>query len=98
MALAGKVGYAPDPNSPFPAAYSGELVVETNDGRTLRHREEINRGAEQRPLTNGEITAKFENNAALALSERRVDRVREAVLNIDALNDASELTKVLSNG
>lgn len=98
LALAGKVGYAPDPNSPFPAAYSGELVVETNDGRTLRHREEINRGAEQRPLTNGEITAKFENNAALALSERRVDRVREAVLNIDALNDASELTKVLSNG
>ena len=98
LSLAQKVSYAPDPDSLFPAAYSGELVVETTDGRTLRHREAINRGAEQRPLTNGEIAAKFEENAALALDDARVREVRDAVLNLDLMDEVTALTEVLGNG
>ena len=68
LALAGRIGYRADPNSPLPRSYSGELVVQTTDGCTLRHREEINRGALERPLSNEDILAKYHANAAFAAS------------------------------
>ena len=96
--LARKVTYLPDPDSLFPAAYSGELVVETTDGRTLRHREAVNRGAEQRPLTNGEIATKFEENAGLAMDHGQIRDVRDAILALDTMDDVTALTEVLAHG
>ena len=68
LALADKVEYAPDPDSPFPRAYSGEVIVTTQSGQQLRHREHVNRGADDRPLANGEIVAKFMENAGRAVA------------------------------
>ena len=82
LALAARVGYAVDPDSPFPRTYSGELVVRLRDGRTLRHREEINRGAPDRPLSNADIVAKYRGNAAVALSPGAGDRIQQAVLSL----------------
>ena len=61
--LASRVDYEIDPASTFPRHYTGEVVVETEDGRTLRHREGVNRGCADRPLSNGEVVAKFFDNA-----------------------------------
>lgn len=80
LALAARVGHAPDPDSPFPSSYSGELVVKLRDGTTLRHREEVNRGAPARPLSNADIIAKYRGNAALALSLAAQRRIEDAVL------------------
>jgi len=80
LALAARVGYAADPDSPFPRTYSGELVVTLRDGRTLRHREEVNRGAPDRPLTNADIVSKYRGNAATALSPGAAARIEAAVL------------------
>jgi 2-methylcitrate dehydratase PrpD len=82
LALASRVGYAVDADSPFPRSYSGELVVRLRDGRTLRHREEINRGAPDRPLSNADIVAKFRGNAATALSPAAAARIEDAVLSL----------------
>jgi len=82
LALAARVGYAPDPASPFPRTYSGELVVQLHDGRTLRRREEVNRGAPDRPLSNVDIVAKYRGNAALALSPTTAARIEQAVLSL----------------
>lgn len=82
LALAARVGHAADPNSPFPRTYSGELMVRLRDGRTLRHREEVNRGAPDRPLGNADILAKFRGNAALALAPTARDRIEAAVLSL----------------
>ena len=82
LALAGKVGHAVDPDSPFPRTYSGELVVHLRDGRTLRHREAVNRGAPERPLTNADIVAKYQGNAATALSPVAAARIEQAVLSL----------------
>ncbi len=82
LALAARVGYEIDPDSPFPRTYSGELVVRLRDGRTLRHREEINRGAPDRPLSNADIVAKYRGNAAVALSPGATDRIQQAVLSL----------------
>ena len=80
LALAARVGYSIDPDSPFPRTYSGELVVRLHDGRTLRHREAVNRGAPDRPLTNADIVEKYRGNAATALSPGATARIEHAVL------------------
>ena len=52
------------------------------------HREALNRGCADRPLSNAEIVDKFAGNAQLSLSVRQADEVREAVLGLDAAPDA----------
>ena len=88
LTLAQKVQYEVDPASPFPKYYSGEVVVTTNDGREIRHREEMNRGAADRPITNVDIETKFMGNAALAVSSSRAVQVRDLILALDAGIDA----------
>ena len=86
LELASRVDYEIDPASTFPRHYCGEVVVETEDGRTLRHREGINRGCADRPLSNGEIVAKFLDNAERALPRTAAERMRDAVLDFDRAN------------
>ena len=94
--LAGKVSYEADPNSPFPRSYSGEVIVTTRDGRELRHREEVNRGAAGRPLANGEIVDKFMENARLGVSAERAGRIRDTLLDMQNAPDVREVARVLS--
>ncbi len=83
QALMQKIGYEIDPDSAFPRYYSGEVVVRLKDGRELRHREAHNRGSDARPLSGGEIVAKFNGNAERVLSASRAAQVAEAVLGLD---------------
>ena len=89
LALADRIGYAVDPETTFPHAYSGELVVHTTDGRTLRQREAVNRGAPDRPLSNEDIVAKYQGNAALALGAEAANRVRTAILGLETTPSAA---------
>ncbi len=82
LALAARVHHAPDPDSPFPRYYSGEVIVTTKDGRELRCREEINRGASDRPLSSADIETKFFENACMATPHPRADLIRAAVLGL----------------
>lgn len=90
LALADKVTYAADPNSAFPKAYSGEVRVQLTSGEELVHREHINRGADERPLSNAEIIAKFEDNAGLVLNAQHVAKARDALLAMDKAQSASD--------
>ena len=83
MSLASRVDYEVDPKSTFPRHYTGEVVVETEDGRSLRHREGINRGCADRPLTNDEVVEKFQDNAQRAVSRHSAERILNAVLNLE---------------
>ena len=91
LGLAKKVSYEVDPDSPFPNYYSSEIVIETTDGRTLRHREEKNRGAGDRPLSTDDIVTKFMDNAMTAVSRERAERIRDLVLSLDGLDEAAAL-------
>ena len=95
LALARRVKYRPDPASAFPRAYSGEVVVRTRDGRELRHREEINRGADARPLTNGEIAEKYLENACLTVAGPKAIAIRDAILDLDRYDDVRRAAAVL---
>jgi len=95
LGLAKKVTYEADPDSLFPRAYSGEVVVTTRDGRELRHREAVNRGAAERPLANEEIVDKFTENARIAVSAERAERIRDALLDLHNTADVRDLARVL---
>lgn len=96
LSIARKVDYEVDPNSAFPKYYSGEVIVKLKDGRELRHREHMNRGASDRPLSTAEIVAKFRENAGMALAASAVDRIEAAVLGLDDGMSAQSLSTILA--
>lgn len=83
LALAARVGYRVDPDSTFPKHYTGEIIIRLSDGRELRHRETVNRGSADRPLTNTEVVEKFMQNAATGGFGSRARRMCDAVLGLD---------------
>ena len=88
LRLCDLVDYEIDARSTFPRHYTGEVQIALKDGRTLVHREAMNRGCADRPLSNAEIADKFAGNARLGLSSRQADEVREAVLGLEKATDA----------
>ncbi len=98
LALADRVGYKVDPNSGFPRYYSGELLVETTDGRPLSHREAINRGSSERPLSEAEIVRKFHDNAGRATSPERAREIAHAMLSLEEAGDVATLARTLGGG
>lgn len=95
LALADRVEYEVDPKTTFPKFYSGALVVTTRDGREIEAREDINRGAPERPLSEGEIIAKFTDSAERVLAPAEAARIVETVLAIERLDDVRTLTGML---
>lgn len=95
LALAQRVTYEADPESGFPALFSGEVAITTTDGRVLRHREQVNRGADQRPLSRADIEEKFRTTSTLACSEDRSARIVEAVSSLDSMMEVAALTRLL---
>ena len=95
LALADKVDFEIDPKSEFPRYFSGGMVVTTNDGGEFVHHERINRGAGERALSGEEIVAKFTDNALMAASQEKVEKVREGVLGLDGAG-AKDLVETLA--
>jgi 2-methylcitrate dehydratase PrpD len=93
--LADRVEYAIDPTSTFPRHYSGEVVVATRSGRTLRHREAINRGNGDRPLSEAAIVEKFHANAARRIAPERARRIEALLLTLDEAPDARAIADAL---
>ena len=96
LALADRVDYEVDPAATFPRHYSGEVIVTTRDGRTVRHREQINRGNGERPLADAAVVDKFRQNAARAVSSERSRRIEDLVLSLDAMTDVRMLADGLT--
>jgi 2-methylcitrate dehydratase PrpD len=96
LALAERIDYRVDPGSGFPRYYSGEVIVTTIDGRTLGHREHMNRGCGDRPLTEAEILRKFHDNAARAVAPQRAREIAETVLGLDRASDLRDVAGRLS--
>ena len=54
LRLCDLVDYEVDPRSTFPLHYTGEVQISLKDGRKVVHREALNRGCADRPLSNAE--------------------------------------------
>lgn len=97
-ALMDKVHYRVDPDSTFPRHYSGEVRVTLRDGSELVHREAVNRGHPERPVTNEDVRAKFMENACLHFSKKYAVAVCEQVLALDTLANVKTLETLLAQG
>ncbi len=93
LALTDKVSFADYPDSPFPKAYSGAVIIRLKDGSEVSHYEPVNRGAADRPLANAEIVAKFRDNVALWADRERLAAIEAALL---ALDDAPRAADALA--
>ena len=91
--LCSKASYEFDPESAYPKYYSGEVVIETTDGRTLSHREAINRGSADNPVSTTDIEDKFFANATRTVSRIKAEEVRTAVMSLEK----HETLKTLAN-
>ncbi|WP_420392982.1 MmgE/PrpD family protein [Acuticoccus sp.] len=96
LGLTQRITYEVDPDTRFPRYYSGEVVVETTDGRTLSHREDVNRGSDANPLSEADVIAKFHDNAARAIGRRAAERIVDLVMRLEDLHDVSELADALA--
>ena len=94
LALAAKVEYEIDPDTTFPRHYTGEVIVETGAG-IVRHREAVNRGSADRPLSRDDIVAKFMDNARHGTAPGRAAEIRDAILESPDKSSARRLADVL---
>ena len=95
-ALMQRISYVVDPDSTFPRHYTGEVRVTLDDGRVIGHRESVNRGHAERPLSNDEIRDKFFDNATLHFPRAHADAVCDQVLALDRIADVRTLESLLA--
>ena len=96
LALMDRVVYTLDTASTFPRHYTGELRVTLDDGRVLAHREAINRGHAERPLTNADVRAKFFENACVHFPRAHAQAVCDTVLGLADLDSVATLEDLLA--
>ncbi len=98
LALCDRISYQHDPESHYPKFYSGGLIVRTKDGRTLEHKEPINRGADGRALTAEDVRRKFDGNVDGALSETEAQALWDAVMELDGADNLDALNRAIAVG
>jgi 2-methylcitrate dehydratase PrpD len=92
IALAHKVDYEIDPNPGFPKSRSGEVIVNTTDGRRLSRRENI---LPEEPAADSQIVSKFMDSATSVMSAARASRIRDVILDIENVADVRSLSALL---
>ncbi|MEO0975130.1 MAG: MmgE/PrpD family protein, partial [Pseudomonadota bacterium] len=95
LALADRVQYETDPQSAYPASYSGEVELTLASGERLTQRQEVNRGARDNPLSDAQIDAKFYANAERCFDRPRAERVRDLILTLERQPDLNALALAL---
>lgn len=93
-ALAARVRCRPDPESAFPAYFSGGVEVTLRNGRTLKRHVRVNSGAGERAMRPDAVASKFMASATLAIPAPQAERIRDVVLDLERLA-AADLTALL---
>ena len=79
----------------LPTRFS-EVTITLRDGRRLQRRIKHAKGQPQNPLSDAELTAKFQDAATRVLPAERVAQLLAAVQGLESLPDVSTLARLLS--
>ena len=92
LALTSKIDFEIDPENPYPANYTGELVVTLSDGTTRHVLQPHLRGGRREPLGLEELVAKYRANTAFGgWSEDRSDAFRQFAEGLFEADDLGRL-------
>jgi 2-methylcitrate dehydratase PrpD len=89
LELARKVRYYVDPDYPGPGRFKGAAKITLKDGGVFEHVEEYNRGSAENPMSDKDLRAKFDENAAGFLSMEQRERLVEIIQRLETLADVS---------
>lgn len=92
--LSQRVVCAVDPDSAFPTYFSGGVRVQLSDGRSLFRHILVNSGAGERALDEPAVSRKFLASATLTVQRSHAERIRDAVLRLEA-HTAAEIAALL---
>jgi aconitate decarboxylase len=73
-----------------------KLDVQLRDGKIYSEKVLHARGSDKHPMTRAEVLQKFRLLASRVLSPSRVDKLQETLLNLEKLDDARKLGKLLA--
>jgi aconitate decarboxylase len=71
------------------------LTVMLKDGRSFQRTLDYALGNPRNPMTPSDVTEKFQKLACTVLSDTRMRRLQEMILDLDTLNDVNELHAIL---
>lgn len=92
--LAARVTCAADPDTRFPAAFSGGVRLHLKDGRTLFRHVPVNSGAGERALDAAAVAKKFMGSATMIVPRDQAERIHAAVLTLES-RSAADLAAAL---
>jgi len=99
LALAEKVEVRADPEITAKGPkfrHAVRVEVELEDGSVLKRHVETPRGSEPNFASEAQVVAKFEKLAARSLARAQVARLRDVVLGMEKLGDASRIAKLMT--
>jgi 2-methylcitrate dehydratase PrpD len=73
-----------------------ELEVELRNGNSYREKVLHAKGSDKHPMTEDEVVQKFALLASRVLSSSRVERLRDTLLNLEKLDDARQIGKLMT--
>ena len=90
--LAAKVSYVINPNDEYPRNFTGHIRATLKDGRVAEARKAHMKGGAHEPLSEGEIMAKYYDNARFGGWERGAAEMLARKLDAIAKGDAADLS------
>ena len=99
IALAEKVAVHHDPDITGRGSAFRHMVrvqVTLNSGRRMERTVEAPRGSEHKFASADDVVGKFEKLARKALPQTQIDQLRDAILNLEQLEDASRIAGLLA--
>ena len=98
LSVAAKVRYETRAYPTYPQAFPGGVVVRLSDGTSFEADYAYQKGGPENPLSADEVRAKFRENATLALSDRAVEDLEDAILALEEHDDISLVLAPLASG
>ena len=98
LSLADRIDYVVDESLPGPEQFKGVVRIELTTGGVVEDIEEHNRGSLANPMSVAEITGKFRENVSGTLSDEEANRLIDLVLDLDAIEDARDVTRAATPG
>ena len=72
------------------------LEIQLQDGRSFSEKVLHAKGSDKHPMTRDEVLLKFRLLASRVLSRSRVERLEDTLLNLEKLDDARKIAKLLT--